>query len=512
MPPTDRLKLLNGWTNRPEGLNPREPVRLFGLHEPPAPTDLAAYRVYLFTELLRRLLTQQGRRWQMASDLQQADLAVGLDLAKGRGLWVRVTPPVGEPQSGSEAGEVRYLLWSLPPSGAIQWSAGSLAGAKAALTRLKDYVARLKTAPSAPPSEEIKTWRERFISQLLDDLNTPRALAVLWTMLQSPLPDGAKYALLTEFGRLLALEDALDLPKEKPVQAAPPRDWQKKPKPSPVSGLEAGKSKAGGLAAAAAPESTGPRRIIQSRDVRSWLDAPDRFDFTVSLVAYQNLPQLRTTIESLLYYIPRSPRSVEIVVAEMHADDETADYLATKAAQVANFRVVYARQNLGEAAGRNIAFRQARGRFLLLLDAGIELKSDLFEALWPELTASDEPALYGGAALSVARQPDATPTGFERTATPTETPDALDGTLLALPRRVVDTVGFMDEHFRIPYALDLDYSFIFRDQGLPLRILPPLTELLQSAPPARPTYGLSPEQVQRQQERNWQLFLRSWVE
>ena len=533
MPPSDRLKLLNGWTNRPVGVSQRDPLRLYAgvnLTTPPDPARLSDFRVYCVADLLRRVLLREGRQVQLVSQLAQADLVVSAEPPPvGRGILVRVAAPVGDSLPGIEPNEARYLMYSMPPGGTLQWSSGALAGAKAALSRLKDYAGRLKPGSGAKQAEPegVSLWRGRFYEQLYDDLNTPRALAILWTMLQSELAGPAKYGLLSEFGGVLGLEGVLGLPPGAPVvpsngQApAVPRDWQKKPKMTPVSGVEGNPTRPAPKARPGSPPPPEPteerRRIIQSRDVRSHLNEPDRFDFTVSLIAYHNLPRLRTTVESLVHYTTRSLRSVEIIVVEMSGDEAAADYLDVKAAQVANFRVVYARQNLGEAAARNVAFRQGRGHYLLLLDAGIGLRADIFETLWPLLSVQPHPALYGAYALTLER-PDGRLEGFGP-ATPLPTTlvapvpvEALDGTVLCLPRQAVETVGFMDEHFRVPYALDLDYSFGFKDKGLAVQVLPGLPDLLDRPDPARPTYDLTPDQQARQQQKNWQLFLRSWEE
>ncbi len=69
----------------------------------------------------------------------------------------------------------------------------------------------------------------------------------------------------------------------------------------------------------------------------------------------------------------------------------------------------------------------------------------------------------------------------------------------------------MDEHFRFPYALGLDYSFSFKDKGFAVKVSPVLSRMLERPTDfARPVYGLSEEQQEKQRQKNWQLFLRSW--
>ncbi len=528
MPPTDRLKLINGWTGHKESLGKRDPVRLFVPTEARASaTSLVDLRTFCVAELLQRVLEREGRTIQTVANPAQADLVVGrLDSkSTGRAWLVTVAEPEGEYLPDTSTGEARYLMLTMPHASPVQWSAPTVAGAKAALGRLKDYLSRLGTArPPNPQDEGLASWRARFYDQLCDDLNTPRALTILWTMLQSELSAGAKYRLLGEFCTVFGLEETLGLPKRvhrpNPAPARPEtsRDWNTKKPLKTRTGVEgeSGKQLPAGAKGAKPVETAVPegrRRIIQSREVRSHLNEPDRFDFTVSLIAFNNLPELRTTLESLLYYLPRSARSVEVVVVEMNGQPEIGDYLEMRAAQIANFRVVYAQQNLGEGAGRNVAFRQSRGRYLLLLDAGVKLTGDIFEKLWANLESQTTPALYGPFGLKIIRE-DNSPVSTEPLLLPAEKEpvevEGLDGSVLVVPRRLIDEVGFMDEHFRFPYALDLDYSFGFRDKGFLVKALPDLASVVERPATGRPTYGLTSEQQDRQRQKNWLLFLRSW--
>ena len=49
-------------------------------------------------------------------------------------------------------------------------------------------------------------WLEKFAAPVNDDLNTPRALAVLWELLRSTLPDGVKKATVLRFDAALGLD------------------------------------------------------------------------------------------------------------------------------------------------------------------------------------------------------------------------------------------------------------------------------------------------------------------
>jgi hypothetical protein len=567
----EKIKLLNGWSNRKETLPQPDLLRVYlalpfalsKLETPPALSafpDYTALRVYFTGDLLMRLARRMDYRTQPVDRPEQAQVVVaGSDFQAARptGLWLKVAAPVqvGEVNQFS-LDEIRlYLLSNAPYAAPLKLGPETLAGARAAFGRLKEYVRRFQSEEqqalpnlSKDPAK-VADWRDSFYELLCDDLNAPRALATLWMLLQSDLADSSKLALLTDFASVLGLSRSLGLPenfarpplepKRPAIMKQPPSPADRRPggPPAPdrsqpvVTGFEgrskpppAGQKKAvpGKLpekSAGEAPSTERPplRRINRSQDVRSYLREPDRYDFTISLIAYNNLAAVQTTVESLLKIMPRCARSLEVIVAEMNSSDKTADYLAATVRGYANFRVVYVQQNLGEAAGRNIAFRQGRGRYLLLLDAGLSLTGDYFEELWQELAHAEaaRPALYGAFPVKLVRQGDMI-TGFEPLdldldqAASLEV-EVLEGSALCFRRALIEEAGFMDEHFRFPYGLGLDYSFGFRDKGFAVKLSPVLRRMV--ARPSgftRPDYGLTADQQNRQRGKNWQLFLRSW--
>ncbi len=80
-------------------------------------------------------------------------------------------------------------------------------------------------------------YRDRFVTEINDDLNMPRALAVTWNLVKSDLPDSTKKATLLEFDRVLGLGLAGWRPPEDVIpdrvmtliaerqQARAERDW-----------------------------------------------------------------------------------------------------------------------------------------------------------------------------------------------------------------------------------------------------------------------------------------------
>ena len=530
------LKLYNAAVKRKEGLNPPKVNLISPLLDvatwhsnwlPAQFASLTALRAYFVADWVGRIVKHNGGSFHLVAVAAQANLhLVELDAPPRGSFCLEVAPFVsGDDKSLPAPADqnfgldvVRYYAMSTTYRSPLQWNRAGLEAAQAALKRLREYATRFEQQkspqavattpkvadPNVPTEGE---WRDRFYSSLNDDLNLTRALAVIWTLLQNSLADSSKLSLLREFDQMLGLRltsfyerDSQNQTRNvplKPAKAAPP----KLPPPSkPV------------------PPGPATRRVISStREVRSLLDEPDKFDFTVSLLAYQNLAVLRQTLESVLYYAARSPRKVEIIVANLGDEAALTAYLEGQAARYANFRLVYASPDrfLGEGAGRNIALRQGRGKYLLLLDAGLVLQGDIFEGFHTALEKANRPGLYGLYPLELTRQDGkivgSQPRGGTDQSGPLEA-EALDGACLCFRRNLVAEVGFLDERFRYPFVLDLDYSFAFKDKKLPVLALPQLAALVQrpASNPARPVWSLSPEEIVRQTQKNWQLFLKSW--
>jgi cysteinyl-tRNA synthetase len=83
-----------------------------------------------------------------------------------------------------------------------------LAGAQKALERIKNYILGIKkdrTHLSTSKLSKIEEYRNRFLSAINDDLNTPYALAVLWEVVKSNIPGSDKYDLILGFDEVLGL-------------------------------------------------------------------------------------------------------------------------------------------------------------------------------------------------------------------------------------------------------------------------------------------------------------------
>ncbi|MDP2663512.1 MAG: cysteine--tRNA ligase, partial [Dehalococcoidia bacterium] len=95
----------------------------------------------------------------------------------------------------------RYLCLTAHYRSKLNFTWDSLAAVQTALNRLYDYLADWDE-----PGEVDEGWRQQFLEAAYDDLDTARALAVVWDVVRSDLPSATKAALLLDFDRILGLD------------------------------------------------------------------------------------------------------------------------------------------------------------------------------------------------------------------------------------------------------------------------------------------------------------------
>jgi len=113
---------------------------------------------------------------------------------------------------------LRYLYLGAHYRDPLNFTWDSLQAAQSALVKIKNQISNFKntdrTILSAEKSEKVDKFRNEFLEAVNDDLNTPKALAVLWEMLKSNVPSGDKYDLAMGFDEILGLKLS-EIPKSK---------------------------------------------------------------------------------------------------------------------------------------------------------------------------------------------------------------------------------------------------------------------------------------------------------
>ncbi len=138
---------------------------------------------------------------------------------------------------GYDPAEYRYYLLGAHYKKQLAFTLEALDGAKSAMKRLATKIGELKGS-EAPVSKPNSVLLNEFHEAINDDLNTPRALAVLWKVVDSEdLCPGEKLSLINEFDRVLGLglseietevipEEVEELAKQRD-QARRGKDWKK---------------------------------------------------------------------------------------------------------------------------------------------------------------------------------------------------------------------------------------------------------------------------------------------
>ncbi len=99
----------------------------------------------------------------------------------------------------------------------MEYSDASMESARAGLEHLSNQVRDLG-APAAEAAPD-PAFRERFLAEVNDDLNLPRAMAVVQELLKSDLSPAVKQATVLDFDRVLGLDlDRLHRPEELPEE------------------------------------------------------------------------------------------------------------------------------------------------------------------------------------------------------------------------------------------------------------------------------------------------------
>jgi cysteinyl-tRNA synthetase len=106
---------------------------------------------------------------------------------------------------------LRYLYLGASYRDPLNFTWESLTASQNALDKLRNQIISFKsekdrTVLSEEKETIIEKFRNDFMISVNDDLNTPKALAVLWDMLKSNIPSSDKYDLALSFDEILGLK------------------------------------------------------------------------------------------------------------------------------------------------------------------------------------------------------------------------------------------------------------------------------------------------------------------
>ena len=299
----------------------------------------------------------------------------------------------------------RYLCMTVRYRHRMNFTFTSLRAAEKALTSLRNRVWNWQNAPMDSSSRledrsVVEDWRNRFWDAVHNDLDLPRGLAITWDMASSHLPPADKLELILDFDRVFGL-DLDDVPAEYDISPdASELIARRMALRQQAAFADADALRSNVLSEGLVVEDVGETSRVRpqtplekqesrwvsvsaSREIPSLLDQPDLYDFTFLINAYDYVDDVRRCVESIL--ANTSGASVEVVVVDNGSTDGTADYLEEAQRQHSNVKVIHCDHVVGDAAGKNIGLKQARGRYILLMDASVEVVGDMLKPVAEQL-------------------------------------------------------------------------------------------------------------------------------
>lgn len=102
-------------------------------------------------------------------------------------------------------------------------------------------------------------------------------------------------------------------------------------------------------------------------------------DLSIVIVNYNTFALTRDTVDSILHYT--YPFTVEIIVVDNRSTDDSLDKLK-KYFKGKNVRFIESKENNGFAAGNNQGIKEAKGRYILLLNSDTIVKENTLKNIY----------------------------------------------------------------------------------------------------------------------------------
>jgi cysteinyl-tRNA synthetase len=441
-------------------------------------------------------------------------LADGLKMAKSAGNDYTIRDVENR---GFDPLSFRYLCLTAHYRTTLNFTFNALKAAQRGLSHLRRHVEEpIWEEVEGPRSSSSRFYYESFREAVEEDLALPRALALIWQMLHDPsVPREEAAWLLVDFDRVLGL-DLAGWPQKAREVGEDIRGAQLKRhslrmrarwreadciRESILSrGYEVRDMPGGSvvLRRSRAEWLGNPPEISSSREVPGMLEEPDRYDFSVSLVAHNNWPLLERCYESIVRHM-EGRHTCQVVIIESGSTDGTREKVLELKEREGNVQVILADHYLGEAASRNATLRQALGSIVLILDAGVEILGDIFTPISEYLKDPSVGAVGAKGLLTKDFQ------NFHDA--DTLEVHAVTIYCLAFRRSLTKETGWLDERFRFYRHLDLDFCFKIRSLGYRILQLPELPVVLN---PPQAWRQMDEWEIFRRSRANFYIFYRKW--
>lgn len=226
-------------------------------------------------------------------------------------------------------------------------------------------------------------------------------------------------------------------------------------------------------------------------------------DLSIVIVSYNSQYWLKKTLTSLKEeYITQTQKKIEVIVVDNHSSDETVKILKQQFRWVT---IIELEENIGFAAGNNVALRQVTSPYVMLLNSDVECTDqsnfdrliDVMEQN-PQIGIMTPKVVLTNQHLDLAsHRGEPTPwasftyftgleklfpqvalvSGYHQLTKDLSTAHAIDacsGAAMLVRTSAMAKVGLLDERFFM-YAEDLDWCKRFRDEGYQIWYEPSVT-------------------------------------
>ena len=372
----------------------------------------------------------------------------------------------------------RYLCMTVRYRHRMNFTFTSLRAAEKALTNLRNRVWHWQNEPDDGGARRddrsvVDEWRNRFWDAVHTDLDLPRGLAITWDLASSGLPAADKLALILDFDRVFGLNlddvpaqyemgpDVSELiARRRALRQQAAFDAADRLRADAVSGGVVVEDT--GAATRVRPQTMLERQaarwssVSASREIPSLLEQPDLYDYSFVINAYDYVDDVRRCVGAILQHTGQA--SAEVVVVDNGSTDGTAEYLEAAQAEHGNVRVIHCDHVVGDAAGKNIGIKQARGRYIIVMDASTEVVGDILTAVAEQLSDASV-GVFGPYGLTTDDMQH-----FHEEVERGDA-DAMQAYCMAFRRADLPSVGLMHESYRFYRNLDIDYCFQFKNAG-----------------------------------------------
>jgi cysteinyl-tRNA synthetase len=440
-------------------------------------------------------------------------LVDGLKMAKSTRNDYRLTDLI---QRGFDPIALRYLYATAHYRTRLNFTFDALRGAQRALGRLREGLIELDRAGGARDEWAEAEHRQAFDEALADDINLPMALAATWAMLKSPLSPASKLHLLLGFDDVLGLGLHAWLVQHRTVPESIAARFDRHTRLRRDGVYTQSDDARASLAAdgfrvmddgahgyiryrGARDPVRRPNFVTQLGEIQSRLDQPDRYDFSINLLAWDNADEIERAVSSVLAH--HGDHAIEIVLIDNGSSDGTAEIVEQLAQVHPEIHPLWIDHWVGEGTGRNAGLLHSQGRIVIVLGNHIEVTGDIFTPI-RETLQDLEVGVCGGWGVS---------SGDLRTFESSSGPevDAVEAYLMAFRREELQRVGLFDTKFRFYRHLDLEFSLRFSDLGMKNIIVPEIRANTKQHE-HRLWYNTPPDERERKSKRNFYRFLHRW--